>query len=180
MGKVVLDMTMTLDGCVAGPDKEPGQIHDWYFTPSETSSRIVEERIAAAGALIVGRRAYDLGVAVDGYVDNPYKMTHLVVTHEVPATPAKGDTHFVFVTDGVESAARQAQDAAGDLDVLVAGGADVAQQFLQAGLVDEIRIALRPMVIGGGLRLFDGPVELESIDAVWTPEATHLRFRVIR
>jgi dihydrofolate reductase len=114
----------------------------------------------------------------------PFHMPVFVLTHHARETQHKtGGTSFAFVTDGIESALAQARDAAGDRDVLIAGGADVAQQYLCAGLVDEFQVHVAPVFLGGGRRLFDGmPPEaaLEAERVLATPEVTHLRFRVAR
>jgi dihydrofolate reductase len=185
MGKVVVDMTMSVDGAVAGPSGLPeAGIHDWYFAPSEVSQQVIQQLIDTTGAIVMGRRAYDLGVEAGGYDDDPYDVTYFVLTHEPPAEPPVTKAQFVFVTDGPDSAVKQAQVAAGDRNVVIAGGAQTAQEFLRAGLVDEVRLALRPVVIPGGVRLFDtlepGRLRLEGTAATWTPEATHLVYRVVR
>ncbi|MFG2063978.1 dihydrofolate reductase family protein [Micromonospora sp. NPDC048871] len=183
VGKVVLDMTMSVNGCVAGPEDEPEGLHDWFFSPSPENQAMVQRQMDAIGAMVMGRRTYDMGASQGGFVDNPFKVEHFIVSHDTPDELAKGDTSFIFVSDGVESAVRQAKAAAGDKDVVVGGGAQIAQQCLAAGLVDEIRVAVRPVLIDNGLRLFDnlgGSVTLESIDALHTPEVTHLSYRVVR
>lgn len=184
MAKVVVDLTMSLDGCVAGPSGLPeAGIHDWYFSPSQPSRTVIEQLIANTGAIITGRRAHDLAMAAGGYDNDPFQATYFVLTHHAPENPPAGDTAIVFVTDGVESAVKQAKDAAGERDVVVAGGAQAAQQVLAAGLVDEIRIALRPVLMEGGLALFNNlggrQLQLECTGATWTPEATHLTYRVL-
>jgi dihydrofolate reductase len=112
-------------------------------------------------------------------------MPVFVVTHEARDPVAtEGGTTFTFVTAGIESALAQARAAAGDRDISVAGGANIAQQYLKAGLLDEIQIHLVPVLLGGGVRLFDDPgphrVELERTRVVESPGVTHLRFRVVR
>ncbi|WP_256370809.1 dihydrofolate reductase family protein [Micromonospora sp. KC721] len=183
MGKVVLDMTMSVNGCVAGPHDEPEGLHDWFFSPSAENQRVVEEQMAAIGAMVMGRRTYDMGASQDGFVENPFQVEHFIVSHGTPDEPAKGETSFTFVSDGVESAVRQAQAAAGDRDVVIGGGAQIAQQCLAAGLVDEIRVAVRPVLIDSGIRLFDNlgdTLVLETIGVVHTPEVTHLRYKVVK
>lgn len=179
MGKVVLDMTMSVDGCIAGSDGEPEGLHDWYFAPSPESQAIVEELQRSIGAMVLGRRTYDQGASQDGFVDNPFAVEHFVVSHSMPAQAAKGDTVFHFIPD-VAEAVRRAQVAAGEREVIIGGGAQLAQQCLAAGLVNEIRLAVRPMVINGGIKLFDATaLRLENIGVIDTPQATHLRFRVL-
>ena len=181
MSKVVLDMTMSVNGCVAGPNDEPEGLHDWFFSPSAENRGVVEQQMKVIGAMVMGRRTYDMGASQDGFADNPFKVDHFVVSHSTPETPAKGDTSFTFVAD-VREAVRLARAAAGDRDVVIGGGAELAQQCLAAGLVDEIRLAVRPTLIAGGKRLFDNIGDasfgLEPLDVIHTPEVTHLRYRV--
>jgi dihydrofolate reductase len=184
MGKVVLDMAMSLDGFIAGPNDEDEGLHDWYFSPSGRSGEVIDELIKTLGAIVMGRRAYDVGDKVDGFVDNPYKVTHFVLSHDVPEKAARGETTFTFVTDGIESAIEQARAAAGDKDIAIGGGANTAQQYTKAGLVDEIQIHLVPVLLGEGVRLFDHigrlSIELESTRVIASPNVTHLQFRVVK
>jgi dihydrofolate reductase len=139
--------------------------------------------IAATGALILGRRSYDLGAQVNGFEHNPYHVPHIVLSHTLPATPARGTTPFVFVADGVASALQRAHQAAGERAVVIGGGANTAQQFLRAGLVDELHLHVIPKLVGQGLRLFaerdEVALQLERIAVVAAPDATHLSFRVL-
>ena len=184
MGKVILDMSMSLDGFIAGPNDEDSGLHDYFFSPSGDTAQVVEEGIKTTGAIIMGRRSYDLGDQFDGFVSTPYKVPHFVLSHTVPEKPAKGETAFIFVTDGIESALTQAKAAAGDKDVVIGGGAHIAQQFISAGSIDELQIHLVPVLLGEGLRLFDHigdrPVKLEKTSGVDAPDVTHLTFRVVK
>jgi dihydrofolate reductase len=110
--------------------------------------------------------------------DPPFKVPVFILTHHAREPETKGGTTFTFVTDGIESALEQARAAAGDRDVLVAGGADVAQQYLAAGLLDELDIHIAPVLLGDGVRLFDGTgvVPLECLSASGSPVVTHLRY----
>ena len=184
MSKVVLDMSMSLDGFIAGLDDADGGLHNWYFTPSAKDSEVIDELIKSTGAMVIGRRSYDMGDKYDGYVDNPYQATHFVLTHQAPQRTAKGNTTFNFVSDGVESAISQARASAGTKDVVVGGGANIAQQLLRAGLLDEMNIHLIPILLGAGIRLFDNmgalPIELERITTIETSGVTHLKFSVLR
>jgi dihydrofolate reductase len=113
----------------------------------------------------------------------PFHLPVFVVTHHTrPPLECEGGTTFTFVTDGVESAIAQAQEAAPGKDVMINGGSTVARQAIAAGLVDEIRLDLVGVLLGGGVRLFDGdlPVELEQFDVVGGREVTHLAYRVKR
>jgi dihydrofolate reductase len=184
MAKVVLDMSMSLDGFISAPNDEDGGLHNWYFSPSSVSAAVIAELIDSTGAIMMGRRSYDMGDKYDGYVDNPYKVPHIVLTHQKPAKIAKGETTFIFVTDGVESAIEQAKTAAGDRDVVIGGGANTARQCLERGLVDELQLHLIPLLLNSGIRLFDEisgeQVKLERVSLIEAPNVTHLRFRVIR
>jgi dihydrofolate reductase len=202
MGKVVLDITISLDGFVAGPNDGPAvplgeggeRLHEWAYGlaawrephglaggETNASTEVMEESVSSAGAIVVGKRMFD---NAGGWGDNPpFHKPVFVLTHE-PRQPEtkEGGTTFTFVNDGVESALEQAQAAAGDKDVRVAGGANTAQQFLEAGLLDELQIHVAPILLGGGRRLFDDgePLELEGTRVVDAPGVTHLGFRVLK
>jgi dihydrofolate reductase len=111
-------------------------------------------------------------------------MPVYVLTHEVRDKVTKGDTTFTFVTDGIESALKQASSSAGDKNVALGGGAKTIQQFLNAGLIDEMQIHIAPLLLGGGIRLFDelnpGSVGLEKTRVIDSPLVTHLKFNVAR
>lgn len=185
MGKVLVDMSMSLDGFIAGVDDDGGGLHNWYFgSEDEKDKAIVAESIQTIGSIMMGRRSYEMGNQYDGYVDNPYQVPHFILSHSVPDTLAKGFTDFTFVTDGVESLVRQAKQAAGDKDAVIGGGADLVQQCLAAGLVDEIQIHLVPILLGKGLRLFDGipsnAIEMEIIWVIVSSAVTHIKYRVVK
>jgi len=184
MGKVVLDMAMSLDGFVAGANDADGGLHNWYFNPASKDKEVIESLIANTGALVMGKRAYNMGDQYDGYVDNPYKVVHFIITHHVPDKPALGDTEFVFVRDGITSAIQQAKNVAGDKDVIVGGGADIAQQLLKANLIDTIQLHLIPVLLGDGIRLFDNldsqSTQLELTDVVEGTGVTHLTYRILK
>ena len=179
MGKVVLDMSMSLDGFVAGPNGEDGGLHDWYFAPSSTDTMVIDELLQTIGAMIVGRRV--LGDPPDGF-DTPYKVPHFVLTHRTRPTIAKEGVPFIFVADGIEQVVAQAQAAAGEKLVCVAGGAATAQQLLAANVIDEIHLHVVSRILGGGLRLFDNgtPAKLERTRAIESPDVTHLQFRIVK
>jgi dihydrofolate reductase len=215
MGKVHVDISISLDGFVAGPNQtleqplgEGGErLHEWVvalkswrerhgLSGGETGpdSEVVEETIRDTGATVMGRRMFSGGEGAweddpnaDGWWgdDPPFRHPVFILTHHArEAVTKKGGTSFTFVTEGIESALEQARAAAGDKDVAIAGGANAIQQFLNAGLVDELQIHLAPMLLGDGTRLFDriGPaqVELESTRVVESPRVTHLKFRVVK
>lgn len=183
MATVLLDMSLSLDGFVAAPDNFT--LHDWYFAEGdEVNVQVIRDSIAQTGAMVMGRRAYDEGERFDGFVDNPYAVPHFVVSHSVPERFAKGNTPFVFVADGIESAIAQAKATAGDRTVVIGGGASIAQQALEANLVDEIMIHLVPILLGDGTRLFEElgrtPIELQAIQVIPSTTVTHLRFRIVQ
>ena len=205
MGIVTTHMSMSLDGYVAGPnagaDNPLGdggvRIQQWMFDlasfreiqglsggQTNKDDEELRERFAPKGAVVMGRRMFDEGEGPWG--DNPpYHMPVFVVTHQARDTLVKeGGTTFTFVTDGIESALQQAKAAAGDKNVNIAGGAGTVQQFIRAGLLDELEIHLAPLLFGEGSRLFEGmgpePIELENIRVVASPKVTHLRFRVVK
>ncbi|MFP1625421.1 dihydrofolate reductase family protein [Streptomyces sp. 5K101] len=204
MTLVTADLVMSLDGFVAGTDvsvdnpaghgAEPlfHWIHDlasWRERQGMTGgvenhdSEILREWFDSTGAVVMGRLMYDTGEKPWG--DNPpFRTPVFVLTHRpAPTLVKEGGTSFTFVTDGIHSALEQAKAVAGDRNVDIAGGAHTVQQFLRAGLVDEFQLHVIPVLMGGGLRLFDhiGPQQrkLEPIRVVGTPRATHLKYRVL-
>jgi len=202
MGKVVFDISMSLDGYVAGPDDGPElglgvggeRLHDWVVElaswrephgleggETNASSQVAED-MGASGAVIVGKRMFD---NAHGWGDEPpFGKPVFVLTHTSREPLTKGDTTFTFVTEGIESAVEQAKAAAGENDVSIGGGASTAQQALKAGLVDEVRLTFAPILLGGGVALFDGlgpdDVELEVIRVIEGPKATHVKYRVVK
>jgi dihydrofolate reductase len=179
MGRVFVDMVMSLDGFVAGPNNDDSGLHDWYFAPSGNAVGVIDELLHTIGAMIIGRRSF--GDQPEGF-DTPYKVPHFVLTHMTRQTVTNGDVPFIFVTDGIESVLAQAQAAAGEKAVCVAGGAMTAQQFLNAGPVDELQIHMVSKLLGSGLRLFEhgAPLNLERTRVLESPGVTHLRFRVLK
>jgi dihydrofolate reductase len=155
---------------------------------------VVKESLAAQGAVVMGRRMFSGGAGpweddpnADGWWgdDPPFRVPVFILTHHAREPVTKqGGTTFTFVTDGIEAALEQARAAAGDRDVLVAGGADAIQQSLRAGLVDELQIHLVPVLLGDGVRLLDNlgatRAGLELDRVVDSPAVTHLRYRVVR
>jgi dihydrofolate reductase len=184
MGKVTLDMAMSLDGFIAGPNDEDGGLHDYFFSPSGETAQVIEEGIKTTGAIIMGRRSYDIGDEQNGFENNPYQVPTFVLSHDVPEKVAKGAESFTFVTDGIESALEKAKAAAGDKKVVVGGGANTAQQFLSAGFIEELQIHLVPVLLGDGIRLFDHlgtkHIKLERMSVIDAPVVMHLRFRVVK
>jgi dihydrofolate reductase len=196
MGNVFVEISMSMDGFVTGenltqehPFGHIGErLHTWMSgdddgKPTEEDREAAEQMFRGTGAFLIGRRTFDLGEEPWGD-DGAFGKPSFVVTNRERAQLVKGPTTFTFVTDGIESALAQAKAAAGDADVCVMGGANLAQQYLGAGLVDELRLHLIPVVVGAGARLFDQlgnyPLELTPTSTVQTRLATHLRYRVAR
>jgi dihydrofolate reductase len=213
MPQLNLDISMSLDGFVAGPNQSEEsplgqggmQLHEWVFGLAawraphgeeggevNASTAVVEESLENLGATVMGRNMFGGKGAWgddpwDGWWgdDPPFHHPVFIVTHH-PREPAtkEGGTTFTFVTDGIESALERAREAAGGKDVRLAGGANIAQQYLKAGLVDEIQIHVAPVLLGDGARLFDNlggaEVRLECTRAVEAPGVTHIRYRVVK
>ncbi|MEU6288718.1 dihydrofolate reductase family protein [Streptomyces sp. NPDC046988] len=203
---VTADFAVTLDGYVAGPNvsrDNPGgdgaeRVFDWIHTlaswrerqgltggDENRDSELVREWFDATGAVVMGRTMYDLGEEFWG--DNPpFRTPVFVLTHRPRPTLVKeGGTTFHFVTEGIRGALELAEAAAGDRNVDIAGGADTVRQYLAAGLVEELQLHVVPVLLGGGLRLFEGlgdagRRDLEQVGAVETPLATHLKYRFVK
>ena len=175
---------MSLDGFIAGPGDDVERLHEWMFPPKGNFQEVAEEMFKNVGAILMGRQMFNLGEEPWGD-EPPFHMPAFVLTHQPREKIIKvGGTTFTFVTDGIESALKQARAAAGDKDVMVSGGANAVQQSLKAGVLDEILIHLIPVLLGNGTHLFDNlgrePIELETMSLIETPEVTHLRFRVLK
>jgi dihydrofolate reductase len=212
MAKVIVALAMSLDGFIAGSGDGGEQplgaggmrLFDWYvdgdtpirryqeaasrgvsvpdFALSSSSAEVFEGLVETGGAAVTGRRTYDIAGAWGGNGPLP-GLPVFVLTHAVPDQVPHGESHYTFVTDGVESAIEQAKATAGEKYVSLMG-ASVPQQCLRAGLLDEIQIHLVPVLLGAGVRLFDhlgsDNIELETIQVVDSPGVTHLRFRVVK
>jgi dihydrofolate reductase len=185
-----------LDGFVAGPEvsvAEPlglggSRLHDWLFperakpgesAPSAVDAEVARELHASVGAVVLGKRTFDVGLSHWG--DTPFPAPSFVVSHQPRASLAMTSGTFTFVTEGVGRAVEQAREAAGHKAVVVMG-ADTARQALKAGLVDELQLQLVPIFLGGGTRLFDdlgaNLISLTRTRLLESPLVTHLRFRV--
>src|SRR5687768_11468787 len=213
MSKVRAHISISLDGYVAGPnqtEEEPlgeggERLHDWLVElkvwrehagmaggGENVSTSVFAEEIANVGAEIMGRGKFGPPrrgpwgeTPWEGWWgdDPPFHKPVFVLTHHEREPLTLSDTTFTFVTDGIESAMEQAREAAGDKDVFIGGGADVINQYLAAGLVDEIELHVVPMLLGGGARLFEGvgpDVKLELLRVVEAPGVTHLTYRVVK
>jgi dihydrofolate reductase len=191
MGNVVYDISMSLDGFISGPNVRPEaglgdggeRLHDWGFHSTDPRNREIVAGWVETGAVIVGRTTYDLSIPYWG-ADGPLgaaRVPVIVLSHSVPADiPAGGVYTFV---DSVDAAFAKAQQAAGDKPIGIQGPT-TARQFIRRGLVDEVFIHVVPVLFGSGTRLFDDPggepVSLETVEVIQTPEAVHLRFRVVK
>lgn len=204
MGKVIFANSVSLDGFVAGPNDNPENglgdggeaLFRWYnsgdidfplpgtdmvFNISRASADFLQEEWGQPGAMVAGRRMFDIAHAWGG--NPPGGGPTFIVTHHPPQEWLKPGSPFTFVRDGVENAVTQAKQAAGDKDVSISS-ASIAQQCIQAGLLDEIVIDLAPVLLGGGVRLFDNlgatPLELENIKVVEGLGVTHLKYRIVK
>ena len=209
MGKVRFAISTSLDGFLAGPEPSPEeplgrggmQLHEWAFGleawrrphgleggERNASTSVVEESLANVGAYLMGRTMFGGGTGPwseprwNGWWgdDPPFHVPVFVLTHHTrEPLPLKGGTTFTFVTDGIEAALAAAREAAGDRDVVIAGGASIVQQCLAAGEVDELTVSVAPVFLGGGTRLLDGvPASLALVQAVEAPGVVHLKYRV--
>jgi dihydrofolate reductase len=204
MTRLVADITMSLDGFVTGPNDAPGcglgergeVLHNWVmggpwsyagehpFHPLDVDRDVLMSAVSSIGAGIIGRRMFDITGGWGGSPPGGKDARYFVLTHSVPEEWVRPDSPFTFVTDGIESALAQARMDAGDKDVGIGGGANVIQQYLAAGLLDELRLHVAPVLLGSGRRLFDHlgdrTIELERTRVVESPYATHLFFTVRR
>ncbi|QFG25191.1 dihydrofolate reductase family protein [Actinomadura sp. WMMB 499] len=198
MGEVTCDITMSLDGYVAGPDQSfahplgvgAERLHRWQFEQREANADAVAG-ILGAGAYIMGRNMFTHGRGewdLDWHgwwgEEPPYHAPTFVLTHHPrEPLPMEGGTTFTFVTDGIAAALVQAREAAGDRRVAIAGGAQTVNQYLAAGLIDELRLHVAPVILGRGERLLDGVGDLDLRapgDAPGTDLVTHLTYRIRR
>jgi dihydrofolate reductase len=211
MGLVTCQISISLDGFVAGPNQsldnpigEGGlRLHEWVFGTAawrrmerqeggedSQDSKVIDEASQGIGAYVMGRKMFGGG---SGEWDRewkgwwgphpPYHVPVFVLTHH-PREPLtmEGGTTFNFVTDGIESALEQAQAAAGDQVVSIAGGASAVQQVLAAGRLDELFLHVVPVVLGAGERLLEGvgDPELELVKVIASPAVTHIKYRIVR
>jgi dihydrofolate reductase len=204
MRKVIVSLSMSLDGFIAGPNDGPdnslGDGGEWLFkwysggdtnfewpggtmtsNISAASAAYLREMTSTVGALVTGRRTFDIARAWNGR--HPLDVPVVVMTHTIPPEWAGKDSVFVFVRDGVESAIARAQEIAGNKNVAVCA-ASIMQQALKTGLLDEIYVDLAPLLLGGGVRLFghlgSRPVELQCTRVIEGQGVTHLAYRVIK
>ena len=204
MGTIAVDKSISLDGFITGPNPGPEhplgeggeRIFEWMMTtapeggPSSEMNEAWDDQFADAftstGAVIMGWKSFDIIDSPQGWVapdGTAFTWSVFVLTHHPLRNETRGSTPFTFVSDGVESALEQARTAAGDKNIGL-HGASVAQQFLKAGLLDEIHLHVVPVLLGDGVRLFDHlgteHIELEQISVAEGPDVTHLTFRVVK
>lgn len=212
MSKIFFSVSMTLDGYIAPegldfvhPDDPRSQealsqwasLQKWVFRQEifrrnlkigaggETGAdnSLLADTFHRTGVTILGRRMFDAG-ELTWPEEAPFHTPVFVLTHKPRAPwPRPGGTTFYFVTDGIESALRQARAVAADRDVRIGGGANTIVQYLNAGLLDEFHLAVAPVVFGRGVRLFEGvdrrAFGVELVEAIPSPNVTHLKFRVL-
>ncbi len=211
MSRVTCQISTSLDGFVAGPNQslenplgEGGErLHEWAIATDAWRARhrreggehnadaeVIADVTQNVGAYIMGRKMFGGGdgphdASWRGWwgEDPPFHVPVFVLTHHArEPLPMEGGTTFTFVTDGIESALEQARAAAGERDVQIAGGATAVQQYLAAGLLDQLYLHTVPVILGAGERLLDGVGDpaLEVVDVVNGPGATHVKYRVVR
>jgi len=183
MGNVIVGATMSLDWFMNDRNGDVSRLYSDFEALHRTE--MLQEEIRTTGAVVMGRRAYDM--AEGDLTDYEYQVPIFVLTHSIPEQVTKGQNDqltVTFVTDGIESAIEKAKTAAGDKHVMVVGGANTAQQCLRAGLVDEIHIGIVPVLLGEGLRFFEPLVneqmELERTRVFESPTRTDLWFRLVK
>jgi dihydrofolate reductase len=197
VSKVRAQITVSLDGYVAGPDDGPGRglgtggerLHYWVFggpwsydeeptgEATGVDKQLLDESFAKLGAVIGGRITYEAAEGWGG--SNPFGVPFFILTHRVQDGPP-AEAGFRFV-DGLDAAVAQAQEAAGGKDVGIMGGAEVIREALAAGYIEELVISIAPVILGAGKRLFDGfdkSIVLTQVGALESPWVTHLRYRV--
>ncbi|HEX9096690.1 MAG TPA: dihydrofolate reductase family protein [Candidatus Dormibacteraeota bacterium] len=211
MGKVTCQISISLDGFVAGPNQslenpigEGGlRLHEWVFATASwreqqgqtggargVDSDVIDDVVKNVGAYIMGRKMFGGGggpwnQAWKGWWgdDPPYHVPVYVLTHHIrDPLPMQGGTTFTFVTSGIGSALEQARSAAGDKDIAIAGGAHTVQQFMAAGMLDELYLHIVPIVLGAGERLLEnvGDPTLQPVTVIASPAVTHVKYRIVR
>jgi len=190
MSKIIIQQSLSLDGYSAGPNtsmnnplgQQGETLHDWMFDPTvdvELTQTLNTEILNTAGAFILGRTMFDIGIHF--WSEGTFPAPCFVMTHRAHEAVLAKSGHFTFATDGVEQALVRAKNAAGDKPVIIMGGATTAQQFIKAGLVDEMRISIVPVLLGQGVHFFDqigaGLINLEITKVVSAAKATHVYYR---
>jgi len=190
MQKVILEITMSLDGFIAGDEVSKNNpmgnngitLHDWIFNKkTDADDFLLKELFENCGAVIIGFRTYDTAIEDAWEGCSPFSVPAFVICHSIPNTNLEG---FTFVTEGIETALSKAKAVAGEKNILVMGGANVIQQYLNSNLCDELNIHIAPIVLFRGTRLFDlngiNKIQLYKKKVIDTPGATHLYYDVIK
>jgi dihydrofolate reductase len=194
MSKVVADISISLDGFVTGPEPGPRQglgrggesLHTWALEPGAVDGEVLDEAVDATGVVVMGRRLFDIVDAPGGWNEEmgygarrAAQPPLLVVTRTPPPTVRMAD-RTTFVVDGIGSAVSKGVAMAGDRDVVVMGGAQTVRTAIEAGVVDELRLHLAPVLLGGGTKLFTEvtPRNLRQIHVRSSAHATHLTYRL--
>jgi dihydrofolate reductase len=211
MSKLTCQISISLDGFVAGPSQslenpigEGGlRLHEWAFATASwreqqgqsggarsVDSEVIDEVVQNVGAYIMGRKMFGGGVGPWDSIwkgwwgeDPPYHVPVFVLTHHArEPLSMQGGTTFNFVTTGIRSALEQARSGAGDKDIMIAGGAHTVQQFIAAGMLDELYLHIVPIVLGTGERLLEnvGDPTLLPVTVIASPAVTHVKYRIVR
>lgn len=186
MGKVTFGLSVSLDGFIADKNDDVSLVFAWFGSGWEQFNAVAGDAMSEVGAVIMGHRSFDQIYSENGWVfpDGTSSSWPVVVLQSQAREPVKkGNTHFYFVTDGIERAIEKAQEIAGEKNVALHGASSV-QQALKAGLLDEFNMSIAHVLLGEGVRLFDHlgskPIQLEHVRTIETPGATHLMFRVVK
>jgi dihydrofolate reductase len=187
MGRSIVEMTVSLDGYATGRDVDVAHpfgssgrlLYQWHESDDALDAEAAKGMMDGTGAFVIGRTMYDVGIGTWG-ADGAFGMECFVVTRRPHQPVHRGPTTFTFVTEGVAAAMDAAQAAAGERAVVIAGGPTVAQQAMAAGMVDELRLHVRPILLGAGTRLLDNvgeaPAGLHTKRVTSTSWATHMSF----
>lgn len=205
MSKIIFDSGISLDGFFAGDNRSPanpmggvsGKIHQWMFKQKAfwkhikmeggeeygDDSKLIDDVFERTGAYIMGKRMFEEGEV--HWAENLYETDVYVLTHEKREPwVQEGTTIFYFINDGIHSALEKARQSAKGKDVRIQGGANTIQQFLNAGLVDECMIHIAPVILGSGIRLFDGidknKYDIRIVEVIPSELTTHLRYQLVK
>lgn len=190
MQKVIVEITMSLDGFIAGPDisknnplgKGGERLHEWIFhKKTSLDDTLTKELFARCGAVIVGGRTYTTAIDDAWGGVSPFAIPAFVLCHAIPQTKKEG---FIYISEGILRALEKAKVAAGEKDVLIMGGANIIQQYIKANVFDELNLHIVPVLFKEGTRLFDligtERIELQKIKTLDTPAATHVYYEVVK
>lgn len=182
MAKVILGMTLSLDGFINDNDGSPGKLYPDF--EEQGFKDLVAKTIPTTGAVIMGRTIFDAAGDTDSYsVDYEYQVPIFVLTHNPPKKhPKENDKLTITFLDDIHESVKKAKTAAGDKDVVIVGGANLAQQIINAKLADELYIDIMPIILGSGKRFFENinqEINLKKIEVTETGERTSLKFQII-